>query len=245
MAEQYLRCPNCGANATNHQNCEFCGSLLVRFVEKGIDLSKTTYMSNAQVYPGLIDHLRYNLQLQRQNPGAVVTSGLGSRVDSGIDLFVGNSTPDGPPIPFTDDITPHLYVAIYFNLDYHHAEGVLPEDEKLNQESTKLLETFKSLDSYPLFTLKEVPNGSADGSLDWTTFWYTIDYGQDVEGAARLTSELLQKVYSIPLSEGLYMEIYEGPDNQAPSTQSNNNDSGCFGVLALGVVGTTLLSLLF
>lgn len=31
-------CPNCGANTTNHQNCEYCGSMLVRCYEMmGID----------------------------------------------------------------------------------------------------------------------------------------------------------------------------------------------------------------
>lgn len=28
-------CPNCGANATNFKNCEYCGSLLVRFASTG------------------------------------------------------------------------------------------------------------------------------------------------------------------------------------------------------------------
>ncbi len=73
MAEQYLKCPNCGANATNHQNCEYCGSLLVRFVEKGIDLSKTTYMTNEGVFPGLAEELHRNLRLQKDNPDVVVT----------------------------------------------------------------------------------------------------------------------------------------------------------------------------
>ena len=74
--EQYLKCPNCGANATNHQNCEYCGSLLVRFVEKGIDLSKTTYLSDAEVFPGLTEHLRQNLRLQKDNPEQFVATDL-------------------------------------------------------------------------------------------------------------------------------------------------------------------------
>ena len=28
-----ILCPNCGANTTNHQNCEYCGSMLVRCYE--------------------------------------------------------------------------------------------------------------------------------------------------------------------------------------------------------------------
>lgn len=43
-------CPNCGANTTDARNCEFCGSLLVRFVEKGIDLSQTTYLDDTETF---------------------------------------------------------------------------------------------------------------------------------------------------------------------------------------------------
>ena len=39
MEANVIKCPNCGASSTNHTNCEYCGSLLVRFVDKGIDLS--------------------------------------------------------------------------------------------------------------------------------------------------------------------------------------------------------------
>ena len=65
-------CPNCGANTTNSQNCDYCGSLLVRFVEKKINLSQTTYLDNTQVLPGLIKHLEQNLLMQ-ENGGAPVT----------------------------------------------------------------------------------------------------------------------------------------------------------------------------
>jgi len=49
-----LSCPNCGAAITNRKNCEYCGSLLVRFIDKGINLIGTEYTSNVKVYPGLI-----------------------------------------------------------------------------------------------------------------------------------------------------------------------------------------------
>ena len=55
-----LKCPNCGANATNNQNCEYCGSLLVRFVDKGIDLSNTSYLDDSLVFPGLKEKLKEN-----------------------------------------------------------------------------------------------------------------------------------------------------------------------------------------
>ena len=74
MAElKSYTCPNCGANTTNADNCEYCGSLLVRFVEKGIDLSKTSYLSNTEVFPGLIKELKQNLAMQEQGDESTVT----------------------------------------------------------------------------------------------------------------------------------------------------------------------------
>ena len=73
MEEKLLKCPNCGANATNHQNCEYCGSLLVRFVDKGIDLSQTSYTSNAEVFPGLVQNLQQNLRMQENSDDSTVT----------------------------------------------------------------------------------------------------------------------------------------------------------------------------
>ena len=36
---QTIVCPNCGANATNHHNCEYCGSFLVQRAAQGMDVS--------------------------------------------------------------------------------------------------------------------------------------------------------------------------------------------------------------
>ncbi len=58
-------CPNCGANTTNHSNCEYCGSLLVRFVDAQIDVMQTPYADNTIVLPGLVEELRKNLAAQK------------------------------------------------------------------------------------------------------------------------------------------------------------------------------------
>lgn len=62
-------CPNCGANATNAQNCEYCGSLLVRFVDKGVSLSqpldeiydKTKYIPG--VHNAIVSHWKRREQM--------------------------------------------------------------------------------------------------------------------------------------------------------------------------------------
>ena len=73
MEMNVIKCPNCGASSTNRTNCEYCGSLLVRFVDKGIDLSTTSYLTNDKVYAGLIDALKQNLDRQELSDSAVET----------------------------------------------------------------------------------------------------------------------------------------------------------------------------
>lgn len=41
-----ITCPNCGANTTNHQNCEYCGSLLVQVADKEFGQSYIEYSKN-------------------------------------------------------------------------------------------------------------------------------------------------------------------------------------------------------
>ena len=55
MAENEIKtytCPNCGAQITNTRNCEYCGSLLVRFAVHGIDVTKTEYMNDTMYFQG-------------------------------------------------------------------------------------------------------------------------------------------------------------------------------------------------
>jgi len=52
-----LICPNCGAATTNHKNCEYCNSLLVRFVDKEIEIDQSRYGKGAWTFPGLEDVL--------------------------------------------------------------------------------------------------------------------------------------------------------------------------------------------
>ena len=57
-----LNCPNCGAATTNRKNCEFCNSLLVRFVEKGIEIDQSLYGKEAFIFLGLSELLETFVQ---------------------------------------------------------------------------------------------------------------------------------------------------------------------------------------
>ena len=216
MEANVIKCPNCGASSTNHTNCEYCGSLLVRFVDKGIDLSTTSYLTNSKVYAGLIDALKQNLDRQELSESAVETGIFYkssptvklSRKRHGVaTVFRSGSTTwsDGDPIKLGDK---NRGLVIKFSFDIHAEENDVSDKriEKQHQE-------FKVLGSFPLFTSHSGIYMRPGSSSRFRSQEYAIDFGQDVEGAARLISEVLSKVYGIPEDAQL---IYLGEGEELP-----------------------------
>ena len=214
MEMNVIKCPNCGASSTNHTNCEYCGSLLVRFVDKGIDLSTTSYLTNDRVYAGLIEALKQNLDRQELSDSAVETGIFYkssptvklSRKRHGVaTVFRSGSTTwsDGDPIKLGDK---NRGLVIKFSFDIHAEENDASDDriEKQHQE-------FKALGSFPLFTAHTGIYMRPGSSSRFRSQEYAIDFGQDMEGAARLISEVLSKVYGIPEDAQL---IYLGENEE-------------------------------
>ena len=220
MEANVIKCPNCGASSTNHTNCEYCGSLLVRFVDKGIDLSTTSYLTNDKVYAGLIDALKQNLERQELSDSAVETGIFYkssptvklSRKRHGVaTVFRSGSTTwsDGDPIKLGDK---NRGLVIKFSFD-KHAEGNDVSDERIERQ----LQDFKSLGSFPLFTPHTGIYVRPGSSSRFRSQEYAIDFGHDVEGAARLISEVLTRVYGIPDDAQL---VYLGEEEEV-STQEH------------------------
>ena len=207
MAElKSYTCPNCGANTTNADNCEYCGSLLVRFVEKGIDLSKTTYLNDDSTFLGLTNALKHNLQLQKDTDESVVTDIIGIKGDdldrSYLACILRNgkaSYLDGQNMPTKS--TQGLCVSFAF----HHAI----KGSKNNALEAKRLDCFKSLDCFPLFT----EHISYYNENEWKSNEYFIDFGKDAEGASRLISRILQEVYELPIDRKIDCYTNAGHDN--------------------------------
>lgn len=224
MEANVIKCPNCGASSTNHTNCEYCGSLLVRFVDKGIDLSTTSYLTNDKVYAGLIDALKQNLDRQELSDSAVETGIFYkssptvklSRKRHGVaTVFRSGSTTwsDGDPIKLGDK---NRGLVIKFSFDIH-AEGNDVSDERIERQH----QDFKALGSFPLFTPHTGIYMRPGSSSRFRSQEYAIDFGQDVEGAARLISEVLSKVYGIPEDAQL---IYLGEEDQTPDEKKKEED---------------------
>lgn len=191
------RCPNCGANYTNTTNCEYCGSLLVRFVEKGIDLSKTSYTDDSQTLPGLTAELKRNLNLQKEYPKeSVVTDLHWVRKDDCAALGVLRTGHcnwlDHRSIELGEGNN-GLIVTVCFST--YVEDGY----EKFNKEQENSLQKFKRLPSFSLFTSHNCMYFDQNGDKRYCR-GYAIDFGKDAEGAARLISEILIKVYDLTLN---------------------------------------------
>ena len=74
------------------------------------------------------------------------------------------------------------------------------------------LSKFKKLDSFPLFTSHYNQNFITDTGDELYGYEYAIDFGEDAEGAARLVSEILTKVYGVSVEENVDMFTNVGND---------------------------------
>jgi len=69
MNAEVIRCPSCGANPQNHINCEYCGSLFVRYEEIGLstdNILKPDGNFGGFAFDGLKEALEENLSLQKE-----------------------------------------------------------------------------------------------------------------------------------------------------------------------------------
>ena len=253
-------CPNCGANTTNTQNCEYCGSLLVRFMEKGIDLSHTSYTNNDAVFPGLIEELKRNIKLQEENPFIWVATDLfkitkvnGSNCnEETINIMSCVTWSDGTVSPeFEDTDKIQLCIAVGFET-YSDVDN--KDVKHFNDEQDAQLAKFRQLDSFPLFTPHNGAYTDEFGSARYGRD-YAINFGRDAEGAARLISEILIKVKGWSPTEPFDIFTNVGDDNIGraredwfvthgfgSTQQSLFNNSGC--MVLIGAIIVTVGSIL-
>jgi len=196
-----IKCPNCGANTTNAQNCEYCGSLLVRFEDKGIDLAYSSYLNDTQTYPGIKNALELNLGLQKSNPFEGVVTDIFSKdgndlvslfciIRSGYAKFM-----DGTIIPSNTEKGLCVIISFDYYTDNRSSEFV-----NWNQKEEGQHKKFKSLDIFSLFAEHicfHRENGDGD---EQKSYEYFIDFGEDAVGAARLISKIMSEVFDLPLN---------------------------------------------
>jgi hypothetical protein len=195
--QKTLTCPNCGANITNLQNCEFCGSLLIRLQQIGIQLANSDYNDNAKVLPGLIKALQDNLAMQTPTNWKIVSTEMVG-LDNGKQDILGG---------VLSSVVDHNYVAFFPNDKdgKKHLEIAFAFWPNFGDELT--LEKFKKLDIYDLFI------GRSTFVHNTKCNEFAIDFGEDVEGAARLISKVLHEVYGVAYSTHLEYYTNRGNDD--------------------------------
>lgn len=238
MAENEIKtytCPNCGAQITNTLNCEYCGSLLVRFAVHGIDVTKTEYMNDDYVFPGLKEELEKNLKLRKEHPGMPVVTDIFKKFSDGnaqnISILNNDKT------AWLDDTLVDLESSesgLRITVNFAKAnDSFIFSYKELNDRLDSELSKFKKLDSFPLFTSHYNQNFIKDG-IEYYGYEYAIDFGEDAEGAARLVSEILTKVYGVSVKENVDIFTNVGLNNieTARNNWYKNHDfqtsnSGC------------------
>lgn len=225
-------CPNCGANTTNHQNCDYCGSLLVRFVGTDVNLDQTSYLSNDFCLPGLIDALKENIRLQKEHPDEMVTTDITDPFDDDetICSVLKSSEYENSngEIVFKD--AKPLSIAVAFSFAQCLEDGY----EDFNEKEREYHDAFTKLPCSQLFQ-REIEFYKDDDGDRRKDYSYSIDFGGDVEGAARLISEIAVKVFGCEPYRALdyYTNwgdaIEENRDlrhGKTPSTSSTESSSG-------------------
>ena len=229
MAENEIKtytCPNCGAQITNTRNCEYCGSLLVRFAVHGIDVTKTEYMKDDYVFPGLKEELEKNLKLRKEHPGMTVATDILKKFSDG--NMLGISILNCNKAVWQDDTLRDLESSesrLRIGLDFCKYKDSSAYKE-FNDRQDSELSKFKKLDSFPLFTSHYNQNFKDSAGVEKYGYEYAIDFGKDAEGAARLVSEILTKVNGVSVEENVDIFTNVGIDNIDTARNNWNKNHG-------------------
>lgn len=173
-------CPNCGASTKNHHNCDYCGSMLVRFSEKNITCDDSKYGKSANSIPGLEMALKNNLSLQEIGSDTEIaltqinsSSGLFLQIVPSKDAFFGFT-------PYASSFKPYGERGLILRLPF----AIRSVDLGVADKERIKLERFKEMDCYELFTPVESVNATN----------YMIDFGEDYESASKMITSILSEI---------------------------------------------------
>lgn len=234
-------CPNCGANTTNAQNCEYCGSLLVRFVDKGIDIKNTSYSNNNNVFPYLISALKQNIKFQDGRQPVATDISWDSHTISIISTSTGCVWGDGTPIS-SFELTKGLAIVVQIEVV---TNPVMESQVRDNQKNIQKIKRFASLDSFPLFISHEFEYKDI-GDSNYYCQEFALNFGEDIEGTARLVSEILTDVFRLNPSDKLDIETNAGRNaiSEYRDTWRSHNDGCVIGFLiGLGSTAATIAAM--
>lgn len=171
-------CPNCGANTSNRLNCEYCGSMLVRFTEKNIAIDESKYGASASCIAGLEKELENNIKLQKLCPkNQYVYTNISDGDDFLMQVVQTNMANVGidAPNPFPDAEKPSLSLRLPFLVRDSDDDFASIEKARLN--------SFQAMECFSLFTRQDYEDGVN----------YYINFGSDYKTAARIVSQVISE----------------------------------------------------
>ena len=180
---QTIKCNSCGASGQNIQNCEFCGSLFVRYNNLGLSL--TNVLSDKGeltgfVFPGLENELKKNLSMQTDT-NFIVTDIEFLNINYA-QIVASNMVID---LLQTSNITvPSISIHLPFTED-------------------------REAEHYKFSCLKEKTLFKHSYNNEFSCHDYIMEFGKDALGAAYLVSKLLIEVEGLNRSTSL---IYKTSD---------------------------------
>jgi hypothetical protein len=187
-----ITCPNCGASAKNHMNCEYCGSMLVRFVDKNIsvDLSLTSPNDAQSRHPRLVEELQINLKLQDE-----------------YDIVDTEVCDSSGGICYVNFLSP--LASMEFS---NYGEKALIMSLPVSGGDRAQEERFNLLGIDRLFTTTKIDDGG--------TTWCEINVGQDYLGAVQLFHIVMDKFYDYGDIKVLPQTTYKNKEDTPPQSSS-------------------------
>ena len=222
MADQVLfQCPNCGASIKNSLNCEYCGSLLIRFEAQNIPLNLVKYGKDGFSFPGLEDALKRNIELQKKHPGVNTCTDIDESTGT-VNLQVSKSGMiEGESFdPFTDK--PGLEVALRFLSD--------------KSADFQYYKIFEKLDIFGLFKTNLVDYLQDQGMKPFKECY--IDFGEDYVSASRMITTIIKEVYGMDESTVFTYNTWSDAEDATPAPANNAPAAkqGCY--VATAVYGS-------
>ena len=204
MNTEVIKCPSCGASPQNHINCEYCGSLFVRYEEIGLstdNILKPNGNFGGFAFDGLEKALEENLSLQKEESFIVTDIRFELEIPDKKEksFFKGLfGIKEEKPAPILQIIQSSA-VKGYFSKNAPSFPGVaihIPfvrdgTGEHYNDDIP--LSRFEQMEESKLFTISIEDHGKD----------YVVDFGNDATGAAYLISKILVEFFGFSSTSSL------------------------------------------
>lgn len=185
MEQNKCTCPNCGAAATNDFNCEYCGSMLLRLTKIGLDANNSEFNQVENLLPELKRSIENQSELLKLYPEENISTAI---FKDNIIPFINRER------DLTEPIERGLISAMFTNsrkTNHNAKPGSISFEILFHNDEREDLLAFQTMDVYRLFRREE--HTSIFSLLSYIT--YHIDFGEDIESASLVTSQILRKLY--------------------------------------------------